>query len=658
MVTRAPAAGSPAVRGAHPVPDAPAIPYQPALDGLRAVAVLAVLLYHGGATWMRGGFLGVDLFFVLSGYLITTLLLVEWGRTGQLALRSFWARRARRLLPALALVLAGIAGYALVFADPSQLDRIRDDAFATIGYVANWRFVLSNQSYFDQFTAPSPFRHMWSLAIEEQFYLLWPFLVLVLLRWRPKLNVVTRCFVGGACASALLMAVLFRAGSDPSRVYYGTDTRAQALLVGGALAAMLFRARMRGGQPAPSAPWVRVGLCGAIALGVMLVTTRDSAEWMYRGGYLLVAVACAAVIAAAVQPRRNLIREALSPAPLRAVGKISYGLYLWHWPVFLTMTEARTGLDGTALLIARIAVSAALAVASYQLVELPIREGSWPWRGRRAVIAVPALAGVIAGVFVLVSVVRGTSSEEAVALPTATTSVADPTASTVPAPVPARVLVVGDSVAKTLGDGFDRESHTAGVELFNRGQLACGLAQRATIEHGGRSTPTEPTCDDWPAQWRGYVEETAPVVSVVVFDVFVLQDLELDGKSLPFGTKASDRYLTRQLARGVDILRSAGGKVVLLTTPYNHRPEVVGQPVHWDEDDPGRVDHWNDLVRAYVANRGDAGVTMVDLNGFVSPKGRYANTRRGIELRYDGVHFNPDAGQLVFQWLLPQLPPN
>ena len=240
---------------------APSIPYQPALDGLRGVAVAAVLLYHGGVTWMDGGFLGVDIFFTLSGFLITTLLLVEWGRTRTIRLGAFWLRRARRLLPALGLVLLGIALYAAFVASQGQLAGIRTDSFSTIGYVANWRFVLSGQGYFEEFATPSPFRHMWSLAIEEQFYLVWPFIVLGLLHWRPKLRFLTRLFVGSAVASALLMAVLFRSDRDPSRVYYGTDTRAQALLVGAALAAALLGARQRSrSRPIRSVPIVRAGL--------------------------------------------------------------------------------------------------------------------------------------------------------------------------------------------------------------------------------------------------------------------------------------------------------------------------------------------------------------------------------------------------------------
>ncbi len=628
----------------------PSITYQPALDGLRAVAVIAVLLYHGGVTAMRGGFLGVDIFFVLSGYLITTLLFVEFGRTGRIELLAFWARRARRLLPALGVVFVGILLYALVIAAPEELTRIRGDALASLGYVANWRFIFSGQSYFDQFAAPSPFRHMWSLAIEEQFYFVWPVVVLLLLRWRPRLGLLARVFAVGAVLSAVLMAVLYSPGSDPSRVYYGTDTRSQALLVGATLAVVLLQLRTQGDRRVRSAPWVRGGIGGALVLGVLLVSVHDTASWMYRGGYFLAAIATAAVIGAAVQPRRNLVRAALSPTPLRWVGKISYGLYLWHWPVFLTLTTERIGASGVVLLAVRLAVTGAIAMASYTWIELPIRHGEWMHGARRAALVVAMAAGALAALFLVVPEVRSPSAEVAVA------GTVPSTTAPVSAAPPGKVLVVGDSVAKTLGDGFDRESHAAGVELFNRGQLACGLAQRGRIERGGQWVDTEATCDDWPTQWKAYIDEIDPDVSTALFDVFVVSDLEVDGKSLPFGSKASDTYLLQQLDRGVDILRARGGSVVLVTAPYNHRPEVVGQPVRWVEDDPARIDHWNALLRRSVKDRNDPSVTVADLNDLVSPKGHFTNSLDGVTLRYDGVHFNPEAGQLVFRWLLPQLP--
>ncbi|MGD0765697.1 MAG: acyltransferase, partial [Dehalococcoidia bacterium] len=216
--------------------------YRPGLDGIRALAVAAVLAYHADFPWARGGFLGVDAFFVLSGYLITTILLTEWNARGGIGLLAFWTRRARRLLPALYLMLIGVAIYAVFMASPLELDKIRGDALATIAYVANWRPIFTGASYFDRFSIPSPLNHTWSLAIEEQYYLIWPLLLLFLLRVRRLTpNALLAVTLAMAAASAILMGALFQPGHDPSLVYYGTDTRAQSLLVGAALAMLLLR---------------------------------------------------------------------------------------------------------------------------------------------------------------------------------------------------------------------------------------------------------------------------------------------------------------------------------------------------------------------------------------------------------------------------------
>src|SRR6476660_334801 len=348
--------------------------YQPALDGIRAFAVAAVLFYHAGQSWAVGGFLGVDTFFVLSGFLITTLLVTEWTNRSTINLLAFWVRRARRLLPALLLVMVGIVVYAGVFAAPGELTRIRGDSYASLGYVANWRFIFSGQSYFDQFSQPSPLRHMWSLAIEEQFYLVWPLVVAGLLWWRRSLRVLLAACVVMIAASAALMALLYQPGHDPSRVYYGTDTRAQSLLIGAVVGIALFVH----GPLRTRAARMAVRIAAVVGAGYTLWLfwrMSERTDALYQGGFLFAALAVSAVIVSVVQPDRGVLGRFLSLAPLRWVGRISYGLYLWHWPVYLTLTHTRTGLDGFALLVARLAVSFALATLSYYAVEKPIRQG-------------------------------------------------------------------------------------------------------------------------------------------------------------------------------------------------------------------------------------------------------------------------------------------
>src|SRR6266511_3076961 len=408
---------------AAPSPSARRIPYQPGLDGLRALAILTIMLYHGQAPWPRGGYLSVDLFFVLSGYLITTLLLAEWNARRRIDLKSFWSARARRLLPALFLMLAGIAAYAALLAPAAQLVRLRWDALATLLYVANWRFALTERSYFEQFGDSSPLTHMWTLGIEEQYYLLWPLLLIVGLRLakgRPRPLLAGALLA--ALASVLAMAVLYRPGVDPSRLYYGTDTRAQALLLGGALAFVL---ALRGNRTLPRLTTEVIGVLGFGGLMAMLVFIPDTSRWMYMGGFAVAAVACALTVTAAAQPG-GWVRRSFAMPPLPAIGRISYGLYLWHWPLYVAISPERTGLHGAWLLALRMAATFVAAILSYRLVELPIRRGAL----RRRRLARPVTVGVAVAIVALLAVTTAPGrvpAAEGVALSGATGAAGLPT---------------------------------------------------------------------------------------------------------------------------------------------------------------------------------------------------------------------------------------
>ena len=348
--------------------------YLPGVDGLRALAVLAVLLYHAELPWIQGGFLGVDVFFVISGYLITSLLLAEWSQRGRIDLPAFWLRRARRLLPALFLLMAVTLVFAVI-ALSSEVAGLRDDAFAALGYVTNWYLIFSHQSYFEMMGRPSLFRHLWSLAGEEQFYILWPLLLSAMLwLWRPRY--VLLAVLAGAVASTVLMAVLYQPDADPSRVYYGTDTRGVGLLAGAVLAFVWAPGRIGGrAQIHP----LLLDVAGLSALGVLFYTflrLDGQQAFLYQGGFALVAVASAGVIAAVVHPRGHL-GWVLGRQPLRWLGLRSYGVYLWHWPVFmLTRPHLDVPFDGLPLLALRFGVTLTIAELSYRLVETPIRAGA------------------------------------------------------------------------------------------------------------------------------------------------------------------------------------------------------------------------------------------------------------------------------------------
>jgi peptidoglycan/LPS O-acetylase OafA/YrhL len=346
----------------------------PGVDGLRAVAVAAVVTYHIGASWLPGGFLGVDVFLVISGYLITSLLLAERKATGTIDLVRFWIRRARRLLPALFVMMAVVLAYMVIF-HSGEVARLRGATLASLGYVANWYFVFADQPYFDQFGRPSVFLHLWSLAVEEQFYLLWPPIMAagIALFGRRRLLIGV---LAGIAGSTILAWVLFEPFTDPSRIYYGTDTRAVCLLAGVALAFLWPASRLRPlTERRPRIVLEATGAAGVIVLAIALTQLGELDAALYKGGFLWVSLATAVVVAVAAHPS-SLLGKALGVAPMLWIGLRSYGIYLWHWPIIMvTRPNEDIPLDGAPLAMLQIALTLGIAALSYTYVETPIRRG-------------------------------------------------------------------------------------------------------------------------------------------------------------------------------------------------------------------------------------------------------------------------------------------
>ena len=385
--------------------------YLPGLDGLRAIAVGAVVAYHVGLGWAQGGLLGVGVFFTLSGYLITDLLLGQQEITDKLQLTDFWLRRARRLLPALFVMLAVVTAWVTLL-DRSQLPAIRGAVVASAGYVSNWWLIAQHSSYFAQFGPPSPLGHLWSLAVEEQFYLIWPWLLWLGLRLRRKHpGTDTRLAAATlllAAASAVTMALLYRPGYDPTRVYEGTDTRAFALLIGSALA-FVWPSRHLRGEITESARWVLdgAGFAGLVVFAVLVWRTSEYSAFLYRGGMVLLALGTALMVASTASPASRFGRI-LGRQPLRWLGVRSYGIYLWHFPIIVLTTPA-DGRDTLARGALQVAATIGCAALSWRYLEEPIRHGAlrrwWAqirstgWRlgamGRQARIVVAASAPVI-----------------------------------------------------------------------------------------------------------------------------------------------------------------------------------------------------------------------------------------------------------------------
>jgi peptidoglycan/LPS O-acetylase OafA/YrhL len=626
--------------------------HMPALDGLRGLAVAAVLVFHAGH--LTGGYLGVDLFFVLSGFLITSLLLAETARTGRISLSAFWARRARRLLPALAGVLIGVAAYAWLFAQPAELARIRADGLATVFYVANWRAVFAHLNYFELFAAPSPLAHTWSLAIEEQFYLAWPLIVSGVLWWQTRhrragdagdtagrttaRNVLVVSVVLGV-AAAIWMAVHYEPG-NPTRVYYGSDTRAASILVGASLAALI---ALRGPVRARITRWglEASGVVGALVVAFAWVNVAGESDRLYRGGLFACAVATAAVIAAASHPDRGPIARVLSVRPLRWLGIISYGVYLWHWPVYVLLNNDRAHLDGWWLVALRVATTLAIAVVSYIVLEQPIRRGALHARQMRLLI--PAVAAL------LVAAIAGSTGGLYVTRP-ARAAAPDAVQSAVQAagraPHSRRVLIVGNSVGWYLGDAFKQLRRDPPLTILNRALFACTFPPGVTRVRttGGTVVPTIGCTDTWASDVAAFNPDLV---------VFVLGagdgELEHDGRWLAPCTPEFDSWYRRELRTAAGVLGSHGARVAIATAAYSRALYHVPS-----EKESDRTDCTNANQRAVVAENRNR--VLLDVARFICPTRSSCRIKeRNMTLRPDGVHFKDESARWMAGWMLDQV---
>ena len=520
--------------------------YLPGLDGLRAVAVGLVLAYHLGYSRAAGGYIGVELFFVLSGWLVCALLVNEHQRTDRIALRDFWVRRARRLLPAVGVVVAGTLAWASV-AQPERLAELRDQAVAAVGYHLNWRLIVDHKSYFEAAGGPSALEHLWSLSIEEQFYLVFPLLCgLVLVRTGRK-HAVALALAGAVAATVLRFALA--GGGDPTRLYFGTDTRAAGLLAGVALGLFWTPNRLRAHTGR-----VFVAALDAVAVAAALVvgwyafglTDRDGAA--FRGGLTAVQLATLALIAVVVYPAPTRTARLLAASPLRWVGQRSYGIYLIHWPVIVFTAVAPGQQPESPLKVAaQVALVLGLAAASYRWIEQPVRHRGFGDAGRdalmrvaravegRSLAALATAVTVVVGLALVVSVghdvmtaegpeaaqpervlITAPASPTTTAAPTTTAPAVAPT-TTAPAPaaptpppgVPGGFTGIGDSVlvgagpalSARLGGGITVDA-VIGRQMDEAGDVvraldAQGLLGQVVLLHLGNNGPfTEAQIED------------------------------------------------------------------------------------------------------------------------------------------------------------------
>ena len=702
-----------------------------ALDGIRAFAVVAVLLYHAEFGWARGGFLGVDVFFVLSGYLITGLLLREHTDTTRINLRRFYVRRARRLLPALYTVLAGTCLY-VVTALPHEAATLRGDATAALTYATNWWLIARQQSYFGGTGRPSLLLNLWSLAVEEQFYLLWPLILGALLTTRtrrgrgydhdrpvPSLWPVFIATAALAAGSALAMKTLYSPWKDPSRVYYGSDTRAFELLTG-AMLAVATAAYSRNAGSASVPRWRVAGrdVFGALALGALglaVYAVSDTDPRLYPVGLLAACGAAVLVIRAATAG--GLFARVLGARPLVWLGERSYSLYLWHWPVFdVTRPGQDVHLPIPADFALRIAISLLLAHLTFRHIESPIRHGAigrvlarsrGALRQRRLALpaAVAALTIGLAACGVglgnqLVATAKqypanpnaiaedngpaitltGTgpapksapaSSASQSAAPVAAPS-KTPAASSAPAPAvptampappahPPTVAFVGDSQGMTLllNKPTNLGQYLNTIDDTTEG---CGLLGGNITSKTGERRNLDTDCNGSTTKWAARIASQHPDIVLVIIGGWDEFDDTVNGTTLTFASTAWDTYYNSRLATAVSQLRTTGVPHIELALLPCYRPIPEPGSGYWPErGDDTRTRHINTLLTTYAQSHADS--TGPGSVSTLEPPAAFCadpSIAKSLDYRWDGTHYYKPGSALYFRTAIPQLlaPPN
>lgn len=649
--------------------------YQPALDGLRALSVIAVILYHAGIHWIPGGFIGVEVFFVVSGFLITSLMIDEQHASGKVSLKQFWIRRARRLLPALFTMLVASLVTVTFFAKDSAPD-FRQDVLPALGYFSNWwQIYFVDTPYFAANSLPM-LRHLWSLAVEEQWYVLWP-IAFVFILGNKRIPRWTSAVVIGLLAAGVMTgtALAFIADNETriNFLYLSTITRSSGLLLGAALACVWH-------------PWkkavvrfakVRSGFADVLALGALATLGYISAfihvadEQLYMGGLAAATVASAVIIAVVVRSGKSLVKRVLSFPLLVEVGRRSYGLYLWHWPIFVVAGARLSSIRLAYALTATVIINEFV----YQFIETPARKGAiGNWlRQRRQLsamrrrlpvaltVVVVALVGVtsvqLSGIQARdVSVDTGNSDVVFVVpttLPTtATTAVNTPVTSTTLAKLPRRIVIVGDSQAHSLA--VNKPSGIEKTFVITNGSIdGCGVYDRGVGIGGtsGKFRRNFANCKGFETKWAKSAAQANADVALVVIGAWEVMDLQINSFLFKVNSVPADTMFKTQLQRGIDALRKQNVAVALLEVACMRPVESKGGPVPPlpQRGDDARTGHLNALMREVAAPEND-GVYFVNGPKEWCSDPKVANS---LSYRWDGVHVYKPGAKLILESIAP-----
>ena len=651
--------------------------YQPALDGLRALSVIAVILYHAGVQWIPGGFIGVEVFFVVSGFLITSLMIDEQHVSGKVSLKQFWIRRARRLLPALFTMLIASLIAVTFFAKDSAPD-FRQDVLPALGYFSNWwQIYFVDTPYFAANSLPM-LRHLWSLAVEEQWYVLWPMAFVFVLGNKRIPRWISAVVIGLLAAAVMVGTALAFTADNETRInflYLSTITRSSGLLLGAALACVWH-------------PWkkavvrfakVRSGFADVLALGALATLGYISAfihvadEQLYMGGLAAATVASAVIIAVVVRSGKSLVKRALSFPLLVEIGRRSYGLYLWHWPIFVVTGARLSSIRLAYALTATVIINEFV----YQFIETPARKGAiGNWlRQRRQLSAMRrrlpvALTVVVAALIGVTSVqLSGIQARDVsvdtentdvvfvvpTTLPTtATTAVNTPVTSTTLAKLPRRMVIVGDSQAHSLA--VNKPSGIEKTFVITNGSIdGCGVYDRGVGIGGtsGKFRRNFANCKGFETKWAKSAAQANADVALVVVGAWEVMDLQINSFLFKVNTVPADTMFKTQLQRGIDALRKQNVAVALLEVACMRPVESKGGPVPPlpQRGDDTRTGHLNALMREVAAPEND-GVYFVNGPKEWCSDPKVANS---LSYRWDGVHVFKPGAKLILESIAPAI---
>ena len=645
------------------------IAHMPALDGMRGFYVIAgPMMYHFAPYLIPGGIIGIDLFFVLSSFLIITIALNEWDNTGRMDVPAYASRRVRRLMPALVVCFILTAFATAFLIDPNRIPKWTAGITAGMSWMANWKEIFSHSNYFDasQYSNPQPFRHVWSFAIEEQFYLFAPFFLIICMKWlgRRWLAILS---IGGAIASAVWMSIVFdpNNSSTISRAYYGTDTRAFALLLGIAMAVVCSwwgQPRTRWGS------WLTqfLGLISTIGFIFLMFTISEKTAWMFEyGGFFLVAV-MSVFMTRAVSTKTGWLHWFYKNRFLMWAGRLGFGLYLYHWLVFIVVDSDKSpdkpGLNSFKDLALGFGLTFLLAWASYKWIEKPFLKGRWKgWK-----FAAGMGGGIIIALGLLlyantVRIPKANSAPLAGGVNQAETAVALGKGSQclpVEGTDPVRILVVGDSVMTQMGEAMKDwcAKNPGQILVFNEAHIGCGTTRGGEKKYEEGPGPMGEVCATWAdpidpsrlgqgvVSWVTAIEAYRPDVVLGYaspWDSIDRKVPQLGDEWLKPGDPTYDAFLKSEYSDALKILSAHNTEVVWLVSPHLNRTSPY--------NNPERLDQINSIVLPMV--RALPNSTIIDYQAWLGPTGG----AKDKATRDDGVHIRADALQTVMDWLVPQL---